>query len=124
MYGIIPVGSVATIYFFAAVYLLAVLGLGLLVSTFSNTQQQAMLLSFFLMMVFILLGGLYTSIDSMPPWAQTFTKFNPVAYFIDVMRMVVLKGSSFFDIRFHLLSVLGFAIVLNSLAVWNYKKRS
>lgn len=124
VYGIIPVGSVATIYFFAAVYLLAVLGLGLLVSTFSNTQQQAMLLSFFLMMVFILLGGLYTSIDSMPPWAQTFTKFNPVAYFIDVMRMVVLKGSSFFDIRFHLLSVLGFAIVLNSLAVWNYKKRS
>ena len=124
VYGIIPVGSVATIYFFAAVYLLAVLGLGLLVSTFSNTQQQAMLLSFFLMMVFILLGGLYTSIDSMPQWAQTFTKFNPVAYFIDVMRMVVLKGSSFFDIRFHLLSVLGFAIVLNSLAVWNYKKRS
>lgn len=124
VYGIIPVGRVATIYFFAAVYLLAVLGLGLLVSTFSNTQQQAMLLSFFFMMVFILLGGLYTSIDSMPPWAQTFTKFNPVAYFIDVMRMVVLKGSSLFDIRFHLLSVFGFAIVLNSLAVWNYKKRS
>ena len=70
-YGIIPVGSLLTIYFFAAVYLLAVLGMGLLVSTFANTQQQAMLLSFFIMMVFILLGGLYTSIDSMPEWAQT-----------------------------------------------------
>jgi ABC-2 type transport system permease protein len=124
VYGIVPVGSVITIYFFAAVYLLSVLGLGLLVSTFSNTQQQAMLLSFFMMMVFILLGGLYTSIDSMPQWAQTFTKFNPVSYFIDVMRMVVLKGSSLYDIRFHLLIIFGFAVVFNSLAVWNYRKRS
>jgi ABC-2 type transport system permease protein len=123
-YSIVPVGSVLTIYIFAAVYLLAVLGLGLLVSTFANTQQQAMLLSFFLMMIFILLGGLYTSIDSMPEWAQIFTKFNPVAYFIEVMRMVVLKGSSLLDIRYHLGIVLIFAIVLNSFAVWNYRKRS
>ena len=124
VYGIVPVGNVVTIYVFAAVYLLAVLGMGLLVSTFANTQQQAMLLSFFLMMIFILLGGLYTSIDNMPDWAQMFTKFNPVSYFIEVMRMVVLKGSSLYDIRNHLLIVFAFAIVLNSFAVWNYKKRS
>jgi ABC-2 type transport system permease protein len=123
-YGIIPVGSFVTIYVFAGVYLLSVLGLGLLVSTFANTQQQAMLLSFFMMMIFILLGGLYTSIDSMPMWAQTFTKFNPVTYFIEVMRMVVLKGSSLYDIRFHLLKVLIFGVVFNSLAIWNYRKRS
>lgn len=124
VYGIVPLGNVFTIYAFAAVYLLAVLGLGLLVSTFANTQQQAMLLSFFMMMIFILLGGLYTSIDSMPGWAQTFTKFNPVAYFIEVMRMVVLKGSSLYDIRNHMAIVLIFGIVLNSFAVWNYRKRS
>jgi ABC-2 type transport system permease protein len=117
-------GNIFTIYFFAGVYLLAILGLGLLVSTVSATQQQAMLLSFFMMTIFILLGGLYTSIDSMPAWAQAFTKVNPVAYFIDVMRMVVLKGSTLWDIRFHLLTVFGFGIVLNSLAVWNYRKRS
>jgi len=123
-YGIVPLGSIFTIYAFAAVYLLAVLGLGLLVSTFANTQQQAMLLSFFMMMIFILLGGLYTSIDSMPEWAQMFTKINPVAYFIEVMRMVVLKGSTLYDIRIHLGIVLIFGVVLNSFAVWNYKKRS
>jgi ABC-2 type transport system permease protein len=123
-YGIVPVGSVFTIYIFSAVYLLSVLGLGLLVSTFANTQQQAMLLSFFMMMIFILLGGLYTSIDSMPEWAQIFTKFNPVAYFIEVMRMVVLKGSSLYDIRNHLAIVFLFGVVLNSFAVWNYKKRT
>jgi ABC-2 type transport system permease protein len=123
-YGIVPVGSVLTIYIFAGIYLLSVLGLGLLVSTFANTQQQAMLLSFFMMMIFILLGGLYTSIDSMPQWAQTFTKFNPVSYFIEVMRMVVLKGSTLWDIRFHMLIVLAFGIVFNGLAVLNYHKRS
>jgi len=60
----------------------------------------------------------------MPEWAQIFTKFNPVSYFIEVMRMVVLKGSSLYDIRYHLGIVAIFGIVLNSFAVWNYKKRS
>lgn len=124
VYGIAPAGNLLAIYVFAAVYLLAVLGLGLLVSTYTASQQQAMLLSFFMMMLFILLGGLYTSIDSMPPWAQAFTKLNPVAYFIEVMRMVVLKGSSLADIRYHLLAVFGFAVVLNGWAVLNYKKRT
>ena len=123
-YGIIPVGNIGVIYVFAAVYLLAVLGLGLLLSTYTSNQQQAMLLSFFLMMVFILLSGLYTSIDSMPDWAQAITKINPVTYFIEVMRMVVLKGSGLKDISTHLFTVLGFAVVLNTWAVVNYKKRS
>lgn len=124
VYGIAPVGSYFTIFCFAAVYLLAVLGLGLLVSTYTSSQQQAMLLSFFMMMIFILLGGLYTSIDSMPAWAQAITKVNPVAYFIEVMRMVVLKGSGLHEIRYHLLTVFGFAVLLNSWAVLSYRKRA
>jgi ABC-2 type transport system permease protein len=123
-YGIVPVGSLLVLYAFAAVYLLAVLGLGLLVSTYTSNQQQAMLISFFLMMVFILLGGLYTSIDSMPAWAQVITKFNPVAYFVEVIRMVVLKGSGFADIVPQFLTILVFAVTLNAWAVWNYKKRA
>jgi len=123
-YGIIPVGSFLTIYAFAAIYLLAVLGLGLLISTYSSTQQQAMLVSFFLMMIFILLGGLYTSIESMPLWAQYITKLNPVSYFIDVMRMVVLKGSGIGDIKRQLLVITGFALLFNGWAVWSYRKRS
>ena len=123
-YGIIPAGSLAVIYVFAGVYLLAVLGLGLLLSTYTSNQQQAMLLSFFMMMVFILLSGLYTSIDSMPTWAKAITKINPVTYFIEVMRMVVLKGSSLKDISPQIFTVLGFAAVLNTWAVINYKKRS
>jgi ABC-2 type transport system permease protein len=123
-YGIIPAGSFLTIYIFAAVYLLAVLGLGLLISTYSVNQQQSTLLSFFLMMIFILMGGLYTSIDSMPEWAQWITRFNPVSYFIEVMRMVVLKGSGLSDIKYHLLAMGGFAVAFNGWAVISYRKRS
>ncbi|HRG25232.1 MAG TPA: ABC transporter permease [Chitinophagaceae bacterium] len=123
-YGIIPAGSIATLYVFAAIYLLAVLGLGLLISTYAENQQQAMLISFFLMMIFILMGGLYTSIDSMPDWARAITRANPVSYFIEVIRMVVLKGSGLADIKSQLLTIAGFALVLNGWAVLNYHKRS
>jgi ABC-2 type transport system permease protein len=124
VYVIIPEGNLLVIYTYSAVYLLALLGLGLLVSTYTSNQQQAMLLSFFMMMIFILLGGLYTSIESMPTWAQWVTKFNPVAYFIEVMRMVVLKGSGLADISTHLLITFGMAVFLNGWAIINYKKRS
>jgi len=83
-----------------------------------------MLISFFMMMIFILLGGLYTSIDSMPAWARAITKINPVSYFIDVMRMVVLKGSGVKDIKSHIFIVFGFAVFLNTWAVISYRKRS
>jgi len=123
-YRIIPAGSLLTIYVFAFVYLVAVMGLGLLVSTYCATQQQAMLISFFLMMIFILLSGLYTPIESMPRWAQWITTVNPVTYFIQVMRMVMLKGSSLRDILPQIYIMLIFGIVLNTWAVLSYHKRA
>ena len=123
-YGIIPEGSFGLIYLFAAVYLLAFLGIGLLLSTYADTQQQAMLISFFLMMIFILMGGLYTSIDSMPEWAQVIAHLNPVTYFIEVMRMVVMKGSTFADIRSQFFIISGMAVFFNVWAVLNYRKRN
>jgi len=124
VYGIVPLGSFFTIYLFAALYLLAVLGMGLLISTVAATQQQAMLISFFLMMIFILLSGLYTSIDSMPEWAKWVTRFNPVTYFIEVMRRVVLKGATISDILPQIGIMTLFAVVLNTWAVLSYRKRS
>jgi ABC-2 type transport system permease protein len=121
-YGIIPLGSLLLLYGFVAVYLLAVLGFGLLISTFCDTQQQAMFIMFFFMMVFILMGGLFTPIDSMPGWAITVTKFNPVSYLIEVMRMIILKGSGFMAIAPKLGIIALFALVLNSWAIFNYRK--
>ena len=124
IYGITPLGNILLLYAFIAVYLLAISGFGLLISTYCDTQQQAMFVMFFFMMVFILMGGLFTSIDSMPDWAKFVTKFNPVAYLIDVMRMIVLKGSGFKDVAKQLGTIGLFAVVLNSWAIINYKKTS
>ena len=124
VFGIIPVGSLGLIFGYAGVYLLAFLGFGLLISTLVDTQQQAMFLAFFFMIIFILLGGLYTNIDSMPYWAKVATKFNPAAYYIEVMRMIVLKGSGFQDIKSQFWAMCGFALFFNGLAIWNYRKRN
>ncbi len=124
IYGIVPEGNLVVLYSFITIYLVAVLGFGLLVSTFCDTQQQAMFIMFFFMMLFILLGGLFTSIDSMPGWAKTITKLNPVRYLIEVMRMVILKGSELKNILPHMGIMALFAIGLNMLAIFNYKKTS
>jgi ABC-2 type transport system permease protein len=68
------------------------------------------------------MSGLFTSIDSMPSWAKIIARCNPVTYFIEVMRMIVLKGSGFRDIKDHFLIMTGFAILFNTWAVLNYRK--
>lgn len=122
VYGIVPEGSIFVLYCFIWVYLLAVLGFGLLVSTYSETQQQAMFIMFFFIMIFILLGGLFTSIDSMPGWAKVIARINPVSHIVEVFRMVILKGSSLRDILPHIGIISVLAVILNTWAVFNYKK--
>ena len=124
VYGIGVAGNLGVLYLFLSVYLIAVLGLGLLISTYSETQQQAMSISFFFVMIFNLLSGLFTPVESMPIWAQWISRFNPVSYFISVMRMVVLKGSGLHDIRYHILIMVALGVVINTWAVMNYRKRA
>lgn len=122
VYHIVPVGSVGVLYGFLALYLVVALGMGLLISTYSETQQQAMSISFFLLMIFILMSGLFTSIESMPLWGQVIARANPLTYFIEVMRLVVLKGSGWADIRDHILAMAGFGLLFNAWAIFNYRK--
>lgn len=122
IFDIPMLGNLGLVFFVAGVYLLVALGLGLLISTLTNTQQQSMFLTFFFMVIFILMSGLFTPVQSMPEWAQIMNKVNPIAYFIDVMRMILLKGSGFSDISRHFFSLLALAVLLNMLAVWRYRK--
>jgi len=124
VFGIISVGSYGTIYLFAMVYLVAALGIGQLIALVSDTQQQATLLSFFFMMMFVLLSGLYTPIESMPDWAQQLAWANPVSHFCDVMRSVVLKGSTFSDLMHRFWPLCGFGVLFNGLAMLMYRKRT
>lgn len=123
-YGIFPVGSLLVLYLFAAVYLVALLGFGLLISTFADTQLQAMFIAFFFMMIFMLMSGFFTSIDSMPDWAITVSNLTPVTHFIKVVRLIVLKGAGLADIGIELGYLALFAVALNGFAIWNYKKTS
>ena len=124
VYDIFPKGSIAVLYLFAAVYLVALLGFGLLISTFSNSQLQAMFVAFFFMMIFMLMSGFFTSIDSMPDWARQFSNLTPVTHFIIVVRLIVLKGSGLGQVKTELLYLVGFALLLNSAAILNYRKTS
>ena len=124
VYGITSVGSIPLLYSVAAAYMIALLGFGLLVSTFCENQVQAMFIAFFFILIFILMSGLFTSVQSMPGWAQYISAFTPVSHFIKIVRMIMLKGSGFTDILQELGYILAFGLVLNSWAIWNYKKTS
>jgi ABC-2 type transport system permease protein len=122
IFNVPMLGNIVLIYFFTSVYLLVILGMGLLISNFTNTQQQAMFIAWFFVVIFILMSGLFTPIESMPVWAQNITLFNPIRYFVEIIRMVMLKGSGLQDIfpKFAIITL--YAIVMNGLAVWSYKK--
>lgn len=124
VYGIFPAGSLLTLYAFAAMYLIAILGFGLLVSTYADSQLQAMFIAYFFIMIFLLMSGFLTSVDSMPAWSQQVSNAIPVTHFVNAVRLIVLKGSSFAQLSTEFLYLVGFAVLLNSWAVWNYRKTS
>jgi len=117
-------GSILLMFSGATIFLIAVLGLALFISTFSVTQQQYMFVAFFCMIIFILMSGIFTPYESMPQWAQNFNLVNPVAYLIRINRMVMLKGSAINDISRELYSLAAIAIVFTTLAVRRYRKRA
>jgi len=122
VFGVPVVGNPLIILGFASIYILLFLGMGFFVSNFTDTQQQAMFIAYFFMVIFILMSGLFTPIESMPAWAQKITEFNPVRYFIEVIRMVMLKGSGFHDVLPQFLKISLYALVMNGLAIWSYHK--
>ncbi len=124
LFNIPMIGSLGLVFGVAVIYIACILGLGLMVSTITQTQQQSMFVSFFMMMIFILMSGLFTAIENMPDWALWFNKLNPVAYFIRVMRMVLLKGSGLQDIMPEIISLGVLAVLSLSIATRRYRKTS
>ncbi len=85
-------GSVLTLFGCSALFLLTSLGVGLFISTVSNTMQQAMMASFFFFMPAMLLSGFAFPIRNMPTAVQYLTYLNPVRYFMEIVRGIFLKG--------------------------------
>ena len=86
-------GSIALLFLSASIFLIAAPRICLFISTFSGTQQQYMFIAFFFMIIFILMSGIFTPLESMPDWARKLDLINPVAYIMRINRMVMLKGS-------------------------------
>jgi ABC-2 type transport system permease protein len=119
----VPVtGSYLLLLLFASLYLLAVMGIGLFISTVSRTQIQVMFVAFFFMITFIMMSGIFTPAESMPDWAIRLNFINPVAYFMRVIRMILLKGSEMGDIIREVIYLGAYAVVVLSLAVVRYRK--
>lgn len=117
-------GSIMLMFFCAAIFLTAVLGLALFFSTFASTQQQYMFIAFFFILIFVLMSGIFTPTESMPQWAQDVNVANPVMYLMKINRMIMLKGSTFSDISADIASLSGLAGVFIFFAVRSYRKRS
>jgi ABC-2 type transport system permease protein len=118
------VGSIPLLFMCSAIFMVAVLGLALFISTFSYTQQQYMFIAFFCMIIFILMSGIFTPYESMPRWAQDFNLINPVAYLMRINRMVMLKGSTMHDISREIYSLTIIAVCFTTFAVRRYRKRA
>ncbi len=124
VFGMPMRGSLLLLFGSAAVYLVAALAIGLWISTLVDTQQQAMFVSFFIMIIYLLLSGLFTPIDSMAHWVQVVSMVNPVRHFVTISRAILIKGAGLADVAQPLAILVVFAAAMTAIAVRQYSKRS
>lgn len=123
-YNIFPVGNIFSFYLFSIIYIFVVSGIGLIISNYSNTLQQAMFVMYFFLLILILMSGLFTPVQSMPLWAKSIAAVNPMKYFVEVVRAIYIKGSPLTSITKEMVILLTFGAVLNIWAVLSYKKNT
>jgi ABC-2 type transport system permease protein len=116
-------GSFATLYAGLSVFLLAAVGIGLLLSSVAATMQQAMLFSFVAIMPCVLLSGLVTPLSSMPLALQYMTLLNPLRYAVDIVHRVYLEGAGFDRLMPDLWPLAVIAIVTLSAASLMFRHR-
>jgi ABC-2 type transport system permease protein len=122
-FGIPFAGSYVTLYAGLCLFLLAAVGIGLLVSAVAATMQQAMLFAFVLVMPFSLLSGLTAPISNMPLVLQYFTVINPLRYAIEITHRVYLEGAGFAQLWPELWPLALIATLTLSAAAWMFRNR-
>lgn len=122
IYGITPAGSVTLVYLLSMLLAVFFSSLGLIISNYSDTMQQAVFVMWFFVMILMLLSGLFTPIRSMPTAAYLTTYINPVSYFIEAMRTVFVRGGNFSSIAHQVLALSLIGLFMSGWAVLSYKK--
>lgn len=123
VYGITSEGSLVSVYVISILMALVFSGMGLIVSNYNDTMQQAVFVMWFIVMNILLLSGLFTPVRSMPDWAYMTTYVNPMHYYIDAIRTVFVRGGTFASIAHQVAALALFATVVNVWAVLSYRKR-
>jgi len=117
-------GNIITLYGLSGLYLLTTLGLGLMVSTFSKTQQQAMMTAmFFVMMPFMFLSGFAFPIDNMPTILQFLSNFIPLKYYLTIVRGIFLKGNTLLELWKETVALIFFGIFILSISIKRFNKK-
>ena len=124
VYGITCQGPLLLVYLLAILLALFFSSLGLIVSNYSDTMQQAMFVMWFFVVCLMLLSGLFTPARSMPDWAYLTTYVNPMHYFVDAIRTVFVRGGTFQSIAHQVLALAAIASIMAIWAVKSYKKNS
>ena len=124
LYGLVPSGSWLEVFLACMIFIILMSALGVVVANYSSTMIEAIFLMFFVIMIFVLMGGLLTPIESMPEWAQYFTFILPSRYFNSIMRATYLKGASILDLRLEYAALAAFGLIFGLLAAITYRKRS
>ena len=124
VYGITCQGPLLLVYLLAILLALFFSSLGLIVSNYSDTMQQAMLVMWFFVVCLMLLSGLFTPVRSMPDWAYLTTYINPMHYFADAIRTVFVRGGTFQHIAHQVAALAVIASLMGVWAVQSYKKNA
>lgn len=123
VYGLRPEGSVWAIYLAAILFSLIMSGMGVAIANQSSTMLQSIFVMFAFIVIFQLMGGLFTPISSMPQWAQMITYVLPPRYFNEIIRAIYLKGATMGDLWVQYVCLTGIAAVICVIAAVSYKKR-
>jgi ABC-2 type transport system permease protein len=124
VFGVPMRGSLPLLFAAAGIYLVVALAIGLWVSTIVETQQQAMFVTFFILMIYLLMSGLLTPIDSMPHWVQLLSELNPVRHFVTIARAILMKGAGFVEILRPLGILVVYAMLVLMISIRQYSKRT
>ena len=124
VYGITCQGPLVLVYLLAILLALFFSSFGLIISNYSDTMQQAMLVMWFFVVCLMLLSGLFTPTRSMPDRAYLTTYINPMHYFIDAIRTVFVRGGTFQSIAHQVYALIAISTLMAMWAVKSYKKNS
>lgn len=124
IFGISVQGNFPALLLLTIIYLLVMLGMGFFISSIAENQLQAMFIVLFLFIVFVMLSGLFTPVEGMPVWAHKLNYLNPMSFYMEVIKKIILKDGSLPDVKVEAIVLSVMAVIINAGALLAYRESS